>query len=41
MAARGDEQVGLGFATAVVDVLAASLVGDTTRLEAAKIVEVD
>lgn len=40
MAARGDEQVGLGFATAVIDVLATSLVGET-RLEAAKIVEVD
>jgi hypothetical protein len=41
LAARGEEQVGLGFKTAVVDVLAASPLGDTARLEGAEVVGTD
>lgn len=41
MAARGEEQLGLGFATAEVYVLAALLVVDTAKVEGAEIVEVD
>lgn len=40
-AARGDEHVGLGFATAVVNVLAVTPVGDTAKLEGAEVVEAD
>lgn len=41
MAARGDEQLGLGFATTKLDVLAALPIGDTAKLEGAEVVEAD